>query len=164
MPRRSFRRRACRGVAFAKTGPGDPGSAFLLLFFNSSIRQFDNSDIPAFTGLFFLAPLLQARRSGGEPLRCRTTSPDLIEDPRTPAASAPSGRRPQHSISLDFEAPPRDRHPTYIQDLLTVNKLSAGVPKPGQALSLVLSLGQQRKDTWFSCPPSTWKTDVQGHW
>jgi hypothetical protein len=28
-------------------------------------------------------------------------------------------------------------------------KLSAGMPRPGQALSLVLSLGQQRKDIWF---------------
>jgi hypothetical protein len=30
------------------------------------------------------------------------------------------------------------------------SELSAGVPRPGHAVSLVLSLGEQRKDTWFS--------------
>jgi hypothetical protein len=82
------------------------------------------------------APLPQARRAGGEPFA------------GSPVALVPNCRRalPHRSITL---LRPRLGQ-LAIPPLRFAGRLFQPVPRQGQALSLVLSLGQQRKDIWFS--------------
>jgi hypothetical protein len=107
-----------------------------------------------------LSPLSQARRTGGGPFAGSAVAnlPVTFHSQISVAAtcsghgtenfrSRPSG---SSSPALNFQRwrallPPYRRPPLIFRVPLKW-KLSAGVSRPGQALSLVLSLGQQRKD------------------